>query len=286
MTNDDAVRGQVSAAYGKAITAVKGEGASCGCGSRGGCCTGSGATEAIADLAGYTGEERAKHAYAAGSSFGCGNPLALAGVKPGQTVLDLGSGAGFDLLLAAGITGPSGKVIGVDMTEEMLAVAWENIKLAGADNVELRKGIIEMLPVEDASVDWVISNCVVNLSPDKPSVFREIYRVLKPGGGISVSDIVARDLPREIVESVTAYAACVGGAVSEEIYVRGLREAGFEAVEVRNRLVYTAGQMRDMLGIAFSGQLLPDNAGELLQAVAGNVWSARFTARKPLRPRT
>lgn len=282
MTNNDAVRGQVSAAYGKAITAMKGSGASRGCGSRGGCCAGSGATGAIAGLAGYTGEERAKHADAAGSSFGCGNPLALAGVRPGQTVLDLGSGAGFDLLLAAGITGPSGKVIGVDMTEEMLAVARENINRAGADNVELRKGIIEHLPVEDSSVDWVISNCVVNLSPDKPAVFREIFRVLRPGGGISISDIVARELPREIVESVMAHVACVGGAVPEEHYIKGLRDAGFEAVEVRDRLVYTAGQMRDMLGVAFSGQLLPDKADELLKAVAGNVWSARFSARKPL----
>ena len=154
----------------------------------------------VAKLAGYSDEEfAALPADAVVNSFGCGNPLAFSAVQPGEVVLDLGSGAGIDLLLAARKVGAAGRVIGVDMTEEMIARARANIAAAGIENAEVRQGIIEELPVEDSSVDWVISNCVINLSPEKPRVFAEIARVLKPGGTMLVSDIVAEDLPEEIV---------------------------------------------------------------------------------------
>lgn len=280
---DDDIRSRVSAEYGKAITSLLGGGqGGCACGSSGGCCSGGGKGEEIAGLAGYAQADRARHGSAAKSSFGCGNPLALAGITPGQTVLDLGSGAGFDLLLASDLTGPSGKVIGVDMTDEMLAAAQMNIQRSGARNIELRKGYIEHLPVEDASVDWIISNCVVNLSPDKQAVFREMFRVLKPGGRISVSDIVAQNLPPAVLESARAYAACVAGATSEDSYFVGLSHVGFVEVEVSDRLVYTLEQMQSMLGETFAGMLARPDHEAILKAVEGNVWSARFVAVKPL----
>jgi SAM-dependent methyltransferase len=145
--------------------------------------------------------------------LGCGNPLALTGIAPGMTVLDLGSGAGFDAFLAWSRVGPTGHVIGVDMTDEMLSRARENAAKRGAANVEFRKGFIEALPVESGAVDYVISNCVINLSPDKPAVFREIARVLKPGGRFAVSDIVLlRALPEALMRDVSAYVGCISGA--------------------------------------------------------------------------
>ena len=173
-------------------------------------------------------------------SFGCGNPLAFAGVRPGATVLDLGSGAGYDLLAAADATGPSGRVIGIDMTDAMLDAAREHTR--GHDNIELRKGVIENLPVDDASVDWVISNCVINLSPEKDRVFAEIRRVLKPGGRFSISDIVAESMPEHLKRDDKAYAACVSGAIPEADYVDGLRRAGLVDVEVTERVAYDAHQ--------------------------------------------
>ncbi len=171
----DAVRVQVSKAYANAVTlSVKESGNAC--------CSNTLPVGIAAQTAGYSDGETGEYSDAAQSSFGCGNPLAFAGVKEGQTVLDLGSGAGLDVLLAGRKVGPGGKVIGVDMTDAMIEVARDNINRAGADNIEVRKGVIEELPVEDASVDWVISNCVINLSPQKEKVFSEIARVLKPGG--------------------------------------------------------------------------------------------------------
>ena len=167
------------------------------------CC---GTTSPAAKLAGY--EETEQHADAASASFGCGNPLAFAGVQSGDTVLDLGSGAGLDLLIAAEKTGSSGAVIGVDMTDDMIEVARNNARKAGYDNIEIRRGLIEALPVEDSSTDWVISNCVINLSPDKPKVFSEVFRVMKPGAQLSISDIVVQDLPDWIRESAAAWSAC------------------------------------------------------------------------------
>lgn len=161
---------------------------------------------------GYSDEELAL-AGDANLGLGCGNPLALTEIAPGMTVLDLGAGAGFDAFLALSRVGPTGRVIGVDMTDDMLALARANAEKRGANNVEFRKGFIEHLPVQDRSVDYVISNCVINLSADKPSVFREIARVLKPGGRFAVSDIVLlKPLPSELARDIAAYVGCISGA--------------------------------------------------------------------------
>lgn len=184
------------------------------------------------------------------ASFGCGDPLAAADVRPGDVVLDLGCGAGLDLLLAAGRVGPEGRVIGIDASPEMLARARANAERAGvADRVELHEGRIEALPVADASVDRVISNCVVNLSPDKPAVFREIRRVLKPGGRALISDLVADRLPPWVQAHADLYAACIAGAVSEAAYLALAAEAGLDA-EVVDRLTYDEGLVRGLLETA------------------------------------
>lgn len=225
------------------------------------------------------------------SSFGCGNPLAFSGVNPGDTVLDLGSGAGLDLLIAAKAVGPAGRVIGVDMTDEMIARARENIARAGHDNVEVRKGLIEALPVESNSVDWVVSNCVLSLSPEKDRVFAEIARVLKPGGKLLISDIVVESMPDWLRGNVAAIASCVGGAVPEGEYLEGLRRAGLGGVDVRSRNVYGVDQLLALVGgdysdirdlFAKSGVTVSD---EMIRGVAatmaGKVWSAYFYAEKP-----
>jgi arsenite methyltransferase len=213
----------------------------------GSCCSSGAVTPAgvAAKFAGYD-EEFVTFREAGQSSFGCGNPLAFAGVGEGETVLDLGSGAGLDLLIAAEKVGPSGKVIGVDMTDEMIEAARTNAEKGGFANVEVRKGIIEELPVEDGSVDWVISNCVVNLSPDKERVFAEIHRVLKPGGRFSISDIVAEGLPDELRKIATVYASCIGGAISEAEYQAGLRGAGLTEVAITDRQDYDLDQTRGL----------------------------------------
>jgi len=171
-----------------------------------------------------------------GLSLGCGDPVSQADIREGDTVLDLGSGGGIDCFLAAKRAGPSGRVIGVDMTGEMLEKARANAGKLNAVNVEFREGRIEALPVDDASVDVLISNCVINLSPDKPTVFREIYRVLKPGGRVSVSDMVIRGaVPSEMKGDLSAWAACLAGAIDVREYVQGLEEAGLVEVEARPR---------------------------------------------------
>ena len=181
------------------------------------------------------------------NSFGCGNPTKFSDVREGETVIDLGSGAGIDLLLAAKRVGPTGHVIGIDMTDEMIARANENIASAGAANVESRKGYIEEMPVEDGIADWVISNCVINLSPDKPRVFSEIARVLKPGGRILVSDIVVDSLPESLRNDPRLYSDCVAGAISEQAYIQGLNDAGLVDVEIVDRLVYEPAQIEQFL---------------------------------------
>lgn len=249
----------------------------------GGCCGSvKPSKEEVFKFAGYSERQIADLPDAAVvSSFGCGNPVAFAGVKTGDVVVDLGSGAGLDLLLAAKVVGPTGRVIGIDMTDEMIAKAKENIRAAGANNVEVRKGIIEDLPVEGASVDWVISNCVINLSPEKDRVFREIARVLKPGGQMLVSDIVANDLPKEILEQAAAYTACVAGALSEDQYIQGLRQAGLSEITVRERLVYDTNQLQAAVLDATEGTRVdPAQLKALVQQVKGKVWSAQFYAQK------
>jgi N-acetylglutamate synthase-like GNAT family acetyltransferase/SAM-dependent methyltransferase len=217
------------------------------------------------------------------NSFGCGNPLAFAGVEPGQVVLDIGSGAGIDCLIAAEKVGSAGRVIGLDMTPEMIERARRNARETGVTNVEFRLGDAEKMPVEDASVDWVISNCVINLSPDKPAVFREIARVLKPGGRISISDIVAEDLPVSIRESRDAWTGCLAGAISEAEYVQGLEAAGLRSVRASSRLVYDASQLHGLFGDSACGPT-PGSCGDvgaLAQSAAGKIWSAKFEGVKP-----
>lgn len=229
------------------------------------------------------------------NSFGCGNPVAFSEMREGEAVLDLGCGAGIDLLLAAKKVGPGGRVIGVDMTEEMLAKARVNLKAAGVEAyAEVRQGIIEELPVEDGSVDWVISNCVINLSPEKSRVFAEIARVLKPGGRMLVSDIVAEEFPEQLRGDLNLYAACIAGAVSEAEYLEGLQGAGLEQVEVRDRMVYDAEQLDALIGFDGAGGCCgtsgccgggkakkPRSGAGLSEQLAGKIWSARVFARKP-----
>jgi SAM-dependent methyltransferase len=178
---------------------------------------------------GYSKEEIEAVGEGANLGLGCGAPLAMAAVKEGETVLDLGSGAGFDAFIAWRAVGPTGRVIGVDMTTEMLAKARENAENLGATNVEFREGLIESLPVDDESIDVIISNCVINLSPDKSAVFREAYRVLRPGGRLAVSDIVlTKPLPPVVAENLAAYVGCIAGAAQKDDYLAMMRDAGFD----------------------------------------------------------
>lgn len=185
---------------------------------------------------GYAKEELDALPEQALMGLGCGNPVKLAHVREGETVVDLGSGGGMDVFLAARRVGPSGRVIGVDMTPEMLARARANAERLGLKNVEFRQGLIEAMPVEDSSVDVMLSNCVINLAPDKAAVFKEAFRVLKPGGRLVVSDMVSKgELPPEMRQTPETWASCIGGALPEEEYLETIRQAGFPAVEVLTR---------------------------------------------------
>ncbi|MGA2113415.1 MAG: arsenite methyltransferase [Bryobacteraceae bacterium] len=182
------------------------------------------------------------------ASLGCGNPTALARLNPGETVLDLGSGGGIDVLLSARRVGPAGKAYGLDMTDEMLALARENQRKAGVENVEFLKGEIEHIPLPDDSVDVVISNCVINLSADKDQVLREAFRVLKPGGRLAVSDVVTRgEMPPEIRERVLLWVGCIAGALEENEYRAKLAAAGFESVDVEPTRIYRVEDARAFL---------------------------------------
>jgi len=212
------------------------------------------------------------------ASLGCGNPTALAQLKPGETVLDLGSGGGIDVLLSARRVGPTGKAYGLDMTDEMLALANDNKRKAGIENVEFLKGEIENIPLPDNSVDVIISNCVINLSADKDTVLREAFRVLKPGGRIAVSDVVTRGsiLP-EIRQSVLAWVGCIAGALEENDYRSKLLVAGFEHIEVEPTRIYRAEDAREFL----SGQGIDVDA--IAPQVDGKFLSAFIRAVKPMR---
>lgn len=188
---------------------------------------------AVAQAFGYTPEELASIPAEANMALSCGNPTATANLRPGETVVDLGSGGGLDVFLAARKVGPTGRAIGIDMTPAMLELARRNAEKSGLTNVEFYEATIDRLPLPDASVDCVISNCVINLAPDKPVVFKEIARVLKPGGRLAVSDIaLKRDLPPGLGDDLMAYVGCIAGAIPIEEYRRGLAEAGFAHVEV------------------------------------------------------
>ena len=216
----------VKDAYGKIAKSETG----CGCGPS------APDARSFAKSIGYSESELGVIPEEANLALSCGNPTALASLREGEVVLDLGSGAGFDCFLAADKVGKSGKVIGIDMTPEMIEKARANARKKGVDNVEFRSGEIENLPVEDSSVDVVISNCVINLSTDKQKVFREIYRVLSPEGRIAISDIaLLKDLPEEIQQSIRAYVGCVGGAVLVGEYKRLVEDAGFKDVTVTTK---------------------------------------------------
>jgi len=222
------------------------------------------------DLA-YSRHELASAPAGANLGLGCGNPLALASIAPGETVLDLGSGAGFDVFLAAARVGPSGRAIGVDMTPEMIEAARANATTGGFGNVEFRLGDVESLPVADASVDLVISNCVLNLVPDKPKAFREIARVLKPGGRVAISDIVLDGpLPEALQASEDGYTSCVSGAIGRQEYLAGLAAAGLDDIRV-----VSEADAASLLAADCCGEGLAD------ADLAGVVTSIHVTARKP-----
>lgn len=241
MTQD--IKEVVRQKYGQAALRVKTGGSSCcGASSSTGCCDPMTSNLYDLDQAGQIPEE------ALLASLGCGNPTALAKLNPGETVLDLGSGGGIDVLLSARRVGPTGKAYGLDMTEEMLALANENKRKAGVENVEFLKGEIEHIPLPDASVDVVISNCVINLSADKDAVLREAFRVLKPGGRFAVSDVVTRgEILPEIRKSVLLWVGCVAGAMEEGEYRSKLSAAGFERIEVEPTRVYQIEDAREFL---------------------------------------
>jgi arsenite methyltransferase len=188
---------------------------------------------------------------AVAASLGCGNPTALAKLQPGEVVLDLGSGGGIDVLLSARRVGPTGRAYGLDMTDEMLALARENQKKAGVENAEFLKGAIENIPLPDNSVDVIISNCVINLSGDKDRVFAEAFRVLKPGGRLAVSDVIVRgDVPADIRKSMELWVGCIAGALGESGYRDKLERAGFEAIDLEATRIYKAEEARDFLAAA------------------------------------
>ncbi len=212
------------------------------------------------------------------ASLGCGNPTALAELKPGEVVLDLGSGGGIDVLLSAKRVAPTGKAYGLDMTDEMLALANENKRKAGIDNVEFLKGEIEHIPLPDNSVDVVISNCVINLSADKDSVLREAFRVLKPGGRFAVSDVVTRgEMLPDIRKSVLLWVGCVAGALEENEYRSKLASAGFEQIDLEPTRIYRLEDAREML----CGQNIDVDA--IAPQVDGKFMSAFVRAVKPQR---
>lgn len=196
-------------------------------------------------------EKSALPADAVAASLGCGNPTALAKLQPGEIVLDLGSGGGIDVLLSAKRVAPTGKAYGLDMTDEMLALARENQKKAGVQNVEFLKGAIEEIPLPDNTVDVIISNCVINLSGDKDRVLREAYRVLKPGGRLAVSDIVIRgEVPADIRKSMELWVGCIAGALQENEYRQKLQAAGFQSIDVEPTRIYQVEEARDFLAAA------------------------------------
>ena len=215
-----------------------------------GCCgpTACGCGDPITSNLYSDAEARSLPADAVAASLGCGNPTALLALEPGQTVLDLGSGGGIDVLLSAKRVGPAGKVYGLDMTDEMLALARENQHKAGATNVEFLKGTIEAIPLPDMSVDVVISNCVINLSSDKDAVLREAFRVLKPGGRFAVSDVVVRgDVPADLGRNMELWVGCIAGALEEKEYAAKLKAAGFADVDVDAWRVYNVDDAREFL---------------------------------------
>jgi SAM-dependent methyltransferase len=267
----DVIKEAVQRKYGKAaLQARNGAKAGCGCGQ---CC---GPDPITSNL--YDDTQAAEvPAEALLASLGCGNPTALAELKAGEVVLDLGSGGGIDVLLSARRVGPHGKAYGLDMTDEMLALARENQARSGLTNVEFLKGDIERIPLPDNAVDVIISNCVINLSADKDRAIAEAFRVLKPGGRFAVSDVVVRgdDVPAEVRRHMELWVGCVAGALEEASYREKLRRAGFAAIDVEPTRIYRAADARQLLGEAG----LSDAA--TLAQIDGRIMSAFIRATKP-----
>ncbi|MGD9044741.1 MAG: arsenite methyltransferase [Desulfobacterales bacterium] len=260
----DEIRQAVRGRYGE-IAKQKASG--CGCNARSSCCGSTPVSiEKMSEAFGYTKEQLDSVPEGANMGLGCGNPQAIASLKEGETVLDLGSGGGFDCFLAAKSVGESGRVIGVDMTVDMVSKARKNAQKLGAKNVEFRLGEIEHLPVADASVDVIISNCVINLSPEKIDVFREAWRVLKPGGRLAILDVVAlQALPPEIKNDISLISGCVGGTEKIEVIEKALQDAGFQDIKINPK-----EESRESIREWFPGRNLEDY-----------VTSATIEAKKP-----
>ncbi|MEQ1761225.1 MAG: arsenite methyltransferase [Vicinamibacterales bacterium] len=267
------IRTVVQQKYGEAALRARSGQASCGCGSAASCCD----DPITSDLYDQT-QAAGLPEEALRASLGCGNPTALAELKAGEVVLDLGSGGGIDVLLSAKRVGPTGKAYGLDMTDEMLALARENQAKSGLTNVEFLRGEIEHIPLPDNSVDVIISNCVINLSADKNQVLAEAFRVLKPGGRFAVSDVVVRgtDIPEVVRRSMELWIGCVAGALEESEYRQKLIDAGFAAVELEPTRVYSSRDAQQFL--TASGL---DTAG-LAEQIDGRFMSAFVRATKPL----
>lgn len=255
------------------------KGGSC-CPTKGSCC-GTAPPEDISKNIGYSEDDINAVPSGANLGLGCGNPIALASIKEGETVLDLGSGAGFDSFLAAGKVGPEGKVIGVDMTPEMINKARENAAIGSYSNVEFKLGELEDLPVEDKSVDVVISNCVINLVPDKKKAFIEAFRVLKPGGRLMVSDLVLRqELPDRIKESIEGYVGCISGAAMKDIYLDAIMSAGFDEVAVLEESAFSLDFFVSDITDQATDQSLGMSAEEV-NGFADSISSIKVRAIKP-----
>ena len=272
MSTSSEIKQVVKEKYGQAATRVQS--------GKGSCCGGGSVLEACCDPITsklYSEEEGANVPEAAlRASLGCGNPTALAKLNPGEIVLDLGSGGGIDVLLSARRVGPGGKAYGLDMTDEMLALARENQKKAGVENVEFLKGEIESIPLPDNSVDVIISNCVINLSADKDKVFREAFRVLKPGGRLAVSDVVVRgDVPAQVRKNVELWVGCLAGALRDTEYNDKLRAAGFGQIEMEPTRIYNVEDARQFL----TGQGIDVDA--IAPHLDGKFMSAFVRATKP-----
>ena len=301
ITADERIKEAVRQTYGdiaRRFGGRAGQANCCGPGQPSSCC---GPSEATVEATGaaarlYSAEELADLPDSVTDiSMGCGDPIAIAELQPGETVLDLGSGGGIDCFLAAKKVGPAGRVIGLDMTPDMIKLARRNAKKVGATNVEFRYGEMEDIPLPDESVDVIISNCVVNLSPDKDAVFGEAYRVLRPGGRMNISDIVVHgELPRSIRDRLDAWAGCVAGALDESDYLSKIHAAGFEEVEVLSRDYMTTslvaeGEEPQILLVGAGGQVAEGQearawlaeAGVSPREIAQKVASIKVRAHKP-----
>ena len=279
--SEDEIRARVREDYGRVAQQERsccGPGSTCSPG--GACSPGGTQVDQVAKQIGYTDEELATAPEGANLGLGCGNPTALATLKEGETVLDLGSGAGFDCFLAADRVGRTGRVIGVDMTPDMLDKAKQNAAKGGYDNVEFRLGEIEHLPVADGAVDVVISNCVINLSPDKAAVFGESHRALRPGGRMMVSDVVLLDdLPAGIKDSAAAYVGCISGAMAKDEYLQTIKDAGFDEVCVVSETHFPIDFLADDPTVQSAMKELGMGVDELAE-LAGSAVSVAVEAKK------